>query len=241
MTFGARPFGSRTFGDSAPLGAGVMPTAGGGGASITPASVVVEVVAGVAAFNFDLDANDAAVAVAVTAPQSVAVGTVAPGGPAAGAPGYPSEVIHLPFQYTTRSRDHARLSQQDLEQRDRELEDYLGDQLPEMVWSYPGRLVASSSSPRRVRRYNTLLNFIFELTEAGTTDTRLQLLVNGSPVLVAVIPATETELLTVNRIKVVPNQDLVAWQIVTAGTGATGLTVQCEARQAWRQYARNFN
>lgn len=252
MTFGARPFGSRSFGDSAPSGAGVMdPTSEATALTVDSAAIVVA--AATATFNTKLVAQSAAVVVTSTGLTSAGAGTagggvsippagVAPGGPAAGSPAYPAEVVEPPFQFSYRHQHHGgRLTPQEMAQRDRELEDFITDQVPDLVWTRPGALEETTSPPFFIRNVYRLFNWVVMLGTAGTSETRLRLLVTDEPVLELIIPAGETLVQAVNHIDVVPNSDVVKLVVVTPGLSAADLTVQAEVRKVWRQYASNFN
>jgi len=97
------------------------------------------------------------------------------------------------------------------------------------VFSFDGALVASISPRWYNQSGRTLGRWVAVLVTAGSTDTVLHILVNGTSELAITIPAGYDRITSATLLDVHPEHDVVQVEIVTAGTDASGLTVQAVA------------
>lgn len=174
-----------------------------------------------------------------TTPRPPPVGGVAPGGPAAGNPALPAPVLMPPFQYLYRHGQHEQLSRAEQEQRDRDIEDYILDDLPEFVWSYPGAVSAITSGVWKPKRAYLLQDWHVEVTSAPFGGVlRFGILVDGFRMVEMTLPENEIEADFVNAVDLVPGESKVQLEILESN-GATDLTVTCTYRQVWSRAIRS--
>lgn len=142
----------------------------------------------------------------------------------------------LPFQYPRRWADlfdgaditpEGRARVAELEQRDRDLEDYLAGLLPFQTFNLTGPLTASRSDDWPTIRDWTLRRWVASLTTAGAADTVVDLLLSGTPVASLTIPAGGTiAYAELPPVGVTALFHRVAVEVTAAGAGAEGLVVQ---------------
>lgn len=123
----------------------------------------------------------------------------------------------------------------DLLARVTRLERVLGDARdrtgpPELVFSYPGDLLAETSGQWVCRTGRTsVFEVVAGLVTAGTTDTDVEVLVNGSTALALTIPANATTTTSSPSLTLAVN-DRVSVEIATVGDDAADLVVQLRFR-----------
>lgn len=96
----------------------------------------------------------------------------------------------------------------------------------EIIFSFAGSLAVSTSPPTRSRRGGTLgvLAVTFASGTAGSTDTVLLVLRNGTTVATVTVPAS-TEVYNANvAVAYAADTDTLALAVDTAGTGAADMT-----------------
>lgn len=96
---------------------------------------------------------------------------------------------------------------------------------PDITFSYAGALAAASSPPWVSRESRRLIEVVAALNTAGSTDTTIHILKNGSEALSVTIPATVLKVQVPCNIFLGADQDILSDEIVTAGTSAADLTV----------------
>lgn len=224
MMLGSRPLGSRSFGDSAghileTFTPDVTGTASltFGGMTLTGDTYIVRT--GTASLPFG----------------GLRFGTAAsPGG---GSAGGSVDVISfreitLPFEYTNRWADlyvdlgFSVEQAEILEQRDRELEEYLQVAMPDLIFSLPGPLYESISPKYRSRSTYRVDQWIASLNEAGSTTTTAWVLVSGTRRIELEFGVGVTEVTVDRYVLLEKDVDYVQVELVTPGTGASGLSVQ---------------
>lgn len=227
MTFGARNFGVRSFGDTAPAGAGVLATGAAAGT-------------GTASFAFGTMDVAGTGHVVKNGSGSLAFGTMqfgtaaSPGGGTAG-----GEVavrnfrpITLPFEYPLRFADNYDILGLTVEQaewfehRDREIERYIAESMPDLVFSLPGPVTPSTSPRFRSRLHYRIDSWIASLDTAGSTTTTLWVLRSGVRTVKIELGSGVNEVEVPRYTLLDKGTDYVQVEVETPGTGATDLTVQ---------------
>lgn len=100
---------------------------------------------------------------------------------------------------------------------------------PEELFDFPGPIYASESDRYRPSSTTTIADVLMTLLEAGTTDTVVEMLKNGSSVDSFTIPAnTRSLLIAVSQ--TYTNGDELSFAVETAGNGARGLLVAARHR-----------
>lgn len=96
---------------------------------------------------------------------------------------------------------------------------------PDIVASAPGSFVAGITSPWRARRSGSVAKYLLSLDTAGTSDTDVDLIVDGTAVATLTLASGDTDVEVTN----IPNVAIalssrVQFEITTVGSGASGLT-----------------
>jgi hypothetical protein len=98
--------------------------------------------------------------------------------------------------------------------------------IDELVFSYDGPLVSGTESAPKIIRVSGVLGVLavaFKPTTAGSTDTVLNVLRNGSVAVTVTIPASTTQFVVPVAVAYSAG-DTVALEVATAGTGAADMT-----------------
>lgn len=104
---------------------------------------------------------------------------------------------------------------------------------PETLYSLPGEVYETTSNRWYPRADEKVIEFLVSLVEAGSTSTVVRVLKNDALAREITLTAGqgETSPVVVNAaIELQRNEDDLRVEIVTAGNGATGLTVQARLK-----------
>lgn len=236
MTFGAHPFGSRSFGDSAPAGAGVI-------GSALPPAVEMSAALTLGGLGFTAATSHTHAMSASFSLGPLFIGSSDDPGGGTGGDGTttggglavevaPYRKMSLPFEYELRFGDlyeQLGLTYEQatiLEERDRQLEDFLLGFMPDLTWTYPGELSEMTSPRWYVRRNYRVDTWIASLATSGTTDTVLRVLVAGVPTVTLTIPAGSYMVEEPRYALLRKDEHYVQVEVVSFGTGAEDLCVQ---------------
>lgn len=160
--------------------------------------------------------------------------SASPTGGAGGEALYVPRPISLPFEFSLRWLDLAELMGglpdevvAYLEERDRQLEDFLARLMPDLVFVVPGVLTSGYTTPRyRVRTDYRIDTWIASLDTAGSTESTLWILASGVRTVKIAIPASTTEVEVSTYALLEKDTDYLQVEVETAGSGAADLTVQ---------------
>lgn len=142
------------------------------------------------------------------------------------------EPYSLPFEYESRfgdlkddlgiSFDLAAV----LEERDRHLEDFIADFMPDLVFTHPGSLSTEISPRFYVRKNYRVDTWIASVDTVGSSQTVVVVLVNGVTAATLTIPASENKATDDTDVWLTKDEDYVQVQVTSIGAGAEDLTVQ---------------
>lgn len=230
MVLGARTIGHRSLGDSAPAGAGVLdPVAAGssGSGALTFGALTVT-------GDGHLTRNGAGTFVF----GALRLGSA--GSPTGGAGGEVTvrnfRDVTFPFEFPIRYADHYQalgMSAEHaewMELRDRELERYIAESMPDLTFSLPGPLTETTSPRFRSRMHYRVDQWIASLNTAGSSTTSLWVLRSGVRTVQIELGAGVNEVEVSRYVLLDKGVDYVQIEIETAGAGAADLTVQGQMR-----------
>lgn len=236
MTFGTHSFGSRTFGDSAPTGAGVMDSLGPGAVEMSATLTLGSLgLAAVTTRTHALSASFTLGPLFVGSSDDPGGGVGGDGTTTGGAVAV--EVVQfrnmtLPFEYEFRFGDLYKEmgftyeQATVLEERDRQLEDFILGFMPDLTFTLPGPLTESTSPRFYIRSNYRVDTWIASVATTGSTDTVGRVLVSGVATVPFTIPAGEN-MVEVSRYALLRrDDDYVQVEITTAGGAAEDLCVQ---------------
>ena len=118
----------------------------------------------------------------------------------------------------------------DLENR---LRAALEDRPPETIYTLAGSIFQTSSTRWYPRRDEKVIELLVSLVTAGTTDTVVRILKNDAVARTITVPTGQgaSAPVVVNaKLELRRNEDDLRVQVLTAGTGAAGLTVQARMK-----------
>lgn len=226
MVLGARTIGNRSIGDTAPSGAGVLDVGPGavegsgavafGALTVTGAGHLTK--NGAAAFTF---------------------GALRWGSAGSATGGGGGEVtvrnfreVTFPFEFPVRFADFYQTMGLTAEQaewmelRDRELERYIAESMPDLTFTLPGPLSQTTSPRFRSRMHYRVDLWIASLDTAGSTTTTLWVLRSGVRTVKIELGSGVNEVEVPRYVLLDKGVDYVQVEIETVGAGAKDLTVQ---------------
>lgn len=143
--------------------------------------------------------------------------------------------LSLPFEYPVRwaalkeviDREGFSLEvMTELERRDRALEDFLADFMPDLVYTLPGPVTTGVSPRFYVRRNYRVNRWIVSTDTTGGTDTVVDVKVSGVTDATLTVPATTDVATDDTAVTLTKDVDYIQVDVTAAGTGAENLTVQ---------------
>lgn len=236
MTFGGSAFGSRSFGDTAPSGAGVLGAADTGAVEMTATLTL-------GGLSFTSTVRRTNAMTASLGLGSLFIGSSDDPGGGTGGDGsttggglavevVPFRNLSLPFEYEFRFGDLYKQmgftyeQATILEERDRQLEDFLLGFMPDLTWTFPGFLEARTSPRWYVRRNYRVDTWIASIDVVDVVDTVVRLLVSGVPTVTLTIPAGSNMVEEARYVLLDKDADYVQIEVVSVGELAESLSVQ---------------
>ena len=96
----------------------------------------------------------------------------------------------------------------------------------EIIFSYAGPLSATVSPPARVRRGGILSVLAVTMGTAGSTDTVIDILRNGTTVATVTVPSSTESYNAQVMARYTADGDTLALEITSVGTGAADMTAE---------------